>query len=58
MKFVSTTFAAAAATMAVSFAAYSETPFEATSEEQSKYDDKCFHCIDEGNLFCGTVGQK
>lgn len=57
MKFVSTTFAAAA-TMAVSFAAYSETPFEATTEEQSKYDDMCFHCVDEGNLFCGTVNVK
>ena len=33
-------------------ASYSTTPHEATGGEQSKYDDLCFHCIDEGNIFC------
>ena len=40
----------------VSRSAYSSTPHESTTEEQSKYDNKCFHCIDEGNIFCTTDG--
>ena len=49
-------FAVAASIFAatVSKAAYSTTPHEATSSDQSKYDNKCFHCIDEGNIFCTT----
>ena len=45
----------------VSKAAYSTTPHEETSEKQSKYDNLCYHCIDEGNIFCtdngGLTGQ-
>ena len=51
-------FAVAASIYAatVSRSAYSATPHEATSEKQSKYDNKCFHCIDEGNIFCTQDG--
>ena len=31
---------------------FSTTPHEETGEDQSKYDNLCFHCIDEGNIFC------
>ena len=31
---------------------YSTSPHESTGEAQSKYDNLCFHCIDEGNIFC------
>ena len=37
-------------------AGYSTTPHEETGGEQSKYDNLCFHCIDEGNIFCTTDG--
>ena len=35
---------------------YSKTPHEETTEDISKYDDLCYHCIDEGNLFCSADG--
>ena len=48
-------FSASLATYAA--AVYSaNAPHEATTAEQTKWDDKCFHCINEGNLFCSTDG--
>ena len=43
-----------AATVSKAADGYSTTPHEETGEEQSKYDNLCFHCIDEGNIFCTT----
>jgi len=48
---------AAAMVAAISSAVYSTTPYEVTSEDQSMYDDYCFHCIDMGNIFCSADGQ-
>lgn len=46
-----------AATVSKAADGYSTTPHEETGEEQSKYDNLCFHCIDEGNIFCTTPSQ-
>ena len=45
--------------LAAIFAAVSNAnePFEEPTEEQTKYDDKCLFCIDEGNLFCSEDGK-
>ena len=56
---MSVTRALAWNTMLVTYAAavYSaDAPHEATSAEHSKWDDKCFHCINEGNMFCSADG--
>ena len=39
-------------------AAVSHAAAEVTTAEISKYDDKCYHCINEGNLFCSLDGDK
>ena len=41
-----------AATVSKAAEGYSTSPHESTGEAQSKYDNLCFHCIDEGNIFC------